>query len=82
MVGNSNGTFSDWFIDCRCTTHISGPQAMVITYTEYPPNTREVKGYNRVTSFAFRYGSVRLISPRPDGETETIILQEVVHLPG
>jgi hypothetical protein len=29
-----------------------------------------------------RYGSVRLICQPPDGKTETIILQEVVHLPG
>ena len=39
-------------------------------------------GYNGVTSFASGYGSVRLICQLPDGKTETIILQEVVHLPG
>jgi len=55
---------------------------MFITYTEHPPNTKKVKGYNGVTSFAYRYGSVRLIYQQPDGKTETIILQEVVHLPG
>jgi len=41
-----------------------------------------VKGYNGVTSFAFRYGSVRLTCQLPDGQTETIIPPEVVHLPG
>jgi len=55
---------------------------MFITYTEYPPNTKKVKGYNGVTSFASGYGSVRLISQLPDGKTETIIVQELVHLPG
>jgi len=55
---------------------------MFITYTKYRPNTEKVKGYNGVTSFASRYGSVRLICQLPDGKTETIILQEVVHLPG
>jgi hypothetical protein len=55
---------------------------MFITYTKYPPNTKKVQGYNGVTSFTSGYGSVRLICQRPDGKTETIILQEVVHLPG
>jgi len=41
-----------------------------------------VKGYNGVTSFASGYGSVRLTCQLPDGKTETIILQQVVHLPG
>jgi len=55
---------------------------MFITYTEYPPNTKQVKGYNRVTSFASGYGSVRLICQPPDGKTEMIILQEVVQSVG
>jgi len=55
---------------------------MFITCTEYPPNTKKVKGYNRVTLFASGYGSVRVTCQLPDGKTETIILQEVVHLPG
>jgi len=55
---------------------------MFITYTEYPPTTKKVKGYHGVTSFASGYGSVRLTCQLPDGKTETIILQEVVHLPG
>jgi len=55
---------------------------MFINYTEYPPNTKKVKGYKGVTSFASGYGSVRLTCQLPDGKTETIILQEVVHLPG
>jgi hypothetical protein len=55
---------------------------MFITYTKYPPNTKKVKGYNGVTSFASGYGSVRLICQLADGKTETIILQEAVHLPG
>ena len=54
---------------------------MFITYTEYPPNAKKMKGYNGVTSFASGYGSVRLICQLPDGKTEMIILQEVVHLP-
>jgi len=55
---------------------------MFITYTEYPPNTKNVKGYNGVISFASGYGSVRLICQPPDGKTDTIILQQVLHLPG
>jgi hypothetical protein len=43
MVASSSGSSSDWFIDCGCTTHISGRQSMFITYTEYPPNTKKVK---------------------------------------
>jgi len=82
MVASSSCSSSDWFIDCGWTTHISGHRSMFITYTEYPPNTKKVKGYNRVTSFASGYGSVRLICPLPDGKTETIIPQEVVHLLG
>jgi hypothetical protein len=41
-----------------------------------------VKAYNGVTSFASTYGSVRLTCLLADGKTGTIILQEVVHLPG
>jgi hypothetical protein len=82
MVASSSASSSDWFIDCGCTTHISGRRSTFITYTEYPPNTKKVKGYNGVTSFASGYGSVRLICQLPDGKTETIILQEVVHLLG
>ena len=54
---------------------------MFITYTEYPPNMKQDLGYSVVTSFAFGYGSVRLICQLPDGKTEMIILQEVVHVP-
>jgi len=82
MVASSSASSSDWFIDCGCTTHMSGHRSMFITYTEYPPNTKKVKGYNGVTSFASGYGSVRLTCQLPDGKKETIILQEVVHLPG
>jgi len=81
MVASSNASSSDWFIDCGCTTHISGRRSMFITYTEYPPNTKKVKGYNGVTSFASGYGSVGSICQLPDGKTETIILQEVLPLP-
>jgi hypothetical protein len=55
---------------------------MFITYTEYHPNTKQLKGYNGVSLFACGYESVRLTCQLPDGKTETIILQEVVHLPG
>jgi len=82
MVASSNSSSSDWFFDCRCTTHTSGGRSIVITYTEYPPNTKKVKGYNGVISVASGNGSVRLICQLPDGKTETFILQEVVHLPG
>jgi len=81
-MASSNASCSDWFIDCGCTTHISSCQSMFITYTEYPPNMKKVKGNNGVRSFAFGYGSLRLICQLPDGKTETIILQEVMHLPG
>jgi len=82
MVASSNASSSNWFIDCGCTTHISGHRSMFITYTEYPPNSEKVKEYNGVTSFESGYRSVRLICQLPDGKMETIILQEVVHLPG
>jgi len=82
MVARSNALSSDWFIDCRCTTHISGRQSMFITHTKYPQNWQKVNGYNGVTSFASGYGSVRLICQLPDGKTETIIFKNVGHLPG
>jgi len=55
---------------------------MFLTYTAYRPTMKKVKGYNGVTLFASRYGSVRLIRQLPDEKTEMIILQEVVHLTG
>jgi hypothetical protein len=55
---------------------------MFNTYIEYPQNTQMVNGYNGVTSFASGYRSVWLAQQLPDGKTETIILQEGVHLPG
>ena len=55
---------------------------MFITYTEYATISKQEKGYNGVTSFSSGYESVRLICQLPDGETETILLQEVVHVPG
>jgi hypothetical protein len=82
MVASSSASSSDWFIHCGCMTHISSDQSMFMTYTKYPLNAKKVKGYNGVTSFTSGYGSVRLICQLPDGKTETIIYQEVVHLPG
>jgi len=82
MVARSTASSSDWFIDCGCTTHTCCHRSMFITYTEYPLNMKKVNGYNGVPSFASGYGSVRLICQLPDGKTEMIILQEVVHLPG
>jgi hypothetical protein len=82
MVASSSASSSDCFIDCGCTTPISGHRSIFITYTKYPPNTKKVKGHDGVTLFASGCGSVRLICQLPDGKTETIILQEVVHLPG
>jgi len=82
MVASSSASCSDWFIDCGCTTHISGHWSLFITYTEYPPNTKKVKWYNGVKSVASGIGSVRLTCQLPDGKMEMIILQEVVHLPG
>jgi hypothetical protein len=55
---------------------------MFITYTKYPPNLKKVMEYNGVMLFVSRYRSVRLICQIPDGKKETIILQELVHLPG
>jgi hypothetical protein len=81
MVASSTSTSSDWFIDGGCMTHISGRRSMFITYTEYPQNTKKVKGYNGVTLFTSGYGSVMLICQLPDGKTETILLQDMVHLP-
>jgi hypothetical protein len=80
MVASSTASSSDWFIHCGCTNHISSHRSIFITYTEYPPNTMKVKGYNGVTLFASGYGSVRLTCQLPDGKTEMIILQEVVYL--
>jgi len=34
MVASSSASSSDCFIDCGCTTHISGHRSMFITYTE------------------------------------------------
>jgi hypothetical protein len=53
---------------------------MFITCTEYPLNMKSVKGYNGVTSSASGYGSARSTCQLQDGKTETIILQEVMHL--
>jgi len=39
MVATSTASYDDSFIDCGCRTHISGRRSMIITYTEYPPNT-------------------------------------------
>jgi hypothetical protein len=82
IVASSTPSFCDQFINCGCMMHISGPRLIIITYTEYPPNTKKEKRFNGVTLFASRYGSVRLSCQLPDGQTETIILQEVVHFPG
>jgi hypothetical protein len=79
MVASSTASSSDWFIDCGCTTHISGHGSMFITYTKYPPNTKKVKGHDGVTLFASGCGSVWLICQLPDGKTETIIIEDVVH---
>jgi hypothetical protein len=53
-----------------------------MTYSEYSLNRNKVNGYNAVTLFARGYGSVMFTCQLPDGTTETIILQDVVHLPG
>jgi hypothetical protein len=82
MVASSNPSFSDWFINWGCTTHISGHRSMFITDTKYPLNTKKVKGYIGVTSFSSRYGSVRLICQQSDAKTEMFRLQQEVHLPG
>jgi len=82
MVASLCASSSDWFIDYGCTTQISGHRSMFITYTENPLNTKKVKEYNGVTSFASGCGCVRLTCQVPDGKMETIVLQEVVHLPG
>jgi hypothetical protein len=82
MVACSNTSSGDWFINSRSMTHITGSQSIFLTFTENTPNTNMVKGQNGVTLFASGYGSVRLTCQLPDGKTETIILQEVVHLPG
>jgi hypothetical protein len=66
MVASSTASSSDWFIDCGCPTHIYGRQSMFITYTEYPPNLGSGKAYNRVTSFASGYGSLRVLCQLPD----------------
>lgn len=55
---------------------------MIITHTEYLPNTKQVTSHNGVKSFASGYGSVKSICQLPDGQTDTIIHQEVVHSPG
>jgi hypothetical protein len=82
MVASSHDSPSNWLIDYGCMTHISDCRSMFLTYIEYPPNRRKLKEHNGVTSFASGYGSVRFIWQLPDGKTETIVLQEVVHFPG
>jgi len=82
IVASSNVSSSDWFIDCGCTTPIFGDRSIFITNTVHSPNSKQLKEYNVVKSFTSGYGSVRLIRQLPDGKLETIILQEVVHLPG
>jgi len=82
MMASLDASSSDWFIDSGCTTHISGRLSMFITYTEYLPNMKRLKGYNGVRSFESGYGSVKLVCQLRDGKTETIILQEVVYLMG
>ena len=37
MEAYSSASSSDWFINCGCTTDISGCRSMFITYPEYPP---------------------------------------------
>jgi len=80
MVASTSASSSDCFIYYGCTNYISGCRSIFITYTEYPLNPKIVNGYNGVTSFASWYGSAGLICQLPAGMTETIILQEVVHL--
>jgi hypothetical protein len=82
MVASTTASSSDWFIECECTTNISSRLSIFITCSEYPPNTMKVKGYNGVASFASGYQSAALTCQLPDGKTEMIILQEVLHLPG
>jgi len=82
MMASSNASSCYWFIDCSCMTHISSHWSMFITYTKYPPNMKKVQRYNGVTLFASEYVSCMLTCQLPDGRKETIILQEVVHLPG
>jgi len=82
MEAKSNASSSDWFIKSGSTTPNTGCWSMFITSTKYPPNMKEVKGYNGVTSFASGYGSVRLTCQLPDRKTQPIIVQEMVHLPG
>jgi hypothetical protein len=53
---------------------------MFITYTQYPSSTKKVMRSNGVTLFASGYRCAGSISQLPDGKTETIAVQEVVHL--
>jgi len=82
MVDTSCASSVDWLINCKCTSQISSRQSTFTSYTQYPPNTKTVKEYNRVTSFASGYWSVWVNCPLRDGSTDTIVLQEVVHLSG
>jgi len=43
MVASSNASSSDWFIDCRCTTLISGRRSMFIT----TPNILQIRRRSR-----------------------------------
>jgi len=44
MVASSNASSCDWFIDCGCTTHISGRRSMIITYTGISSEYEEGEG--------------------------------------
>src|SRR5882757_7228553 len=46
MVASSTSLSRDCFIDCRCTTHISGHQSMLLSYTKYSLYTNIEKGFN------------------------------------
>jgi len=74
MVASLNASSSDWFVECGCTTHISGRRLFFSTDSDYPPHAKKVNGYNGVTSCAYTYGSIRLACLLLDGRTKTITL--------
>jgi len=43
MVPSSNTSCSMWFVDCRCTTYISGSRLLFITYPDYAANRNKAR---------------------------------------
>lgn len=82
LPSGAHTSISDWYVDGGCTTHICGDRAQFSHYTAYSPGSRKVKGFNNEETDIAGFGEVRLVSRLPDGRSEKIVLQNVLHQPG